>query len=651
MGLGDLNLEGWFDRPTPEMWEEEALRLAKGRPLSSMETALAEGVRLPVLHGVEAAVGAAWPDAAPFTRGQRVLDRRSAGWDIRQRHATGTIDEAAHRVAYDVSEGARSLMIVPDGVSRGLEGRPGVPLRGLSDVLDLLGAVDLRRHPVDIRPGRHASAWLAALVQGAREVGVPAEQLTGAVAFDPMGLLAREGRLASGWSAAMDELAEMIRWADGSAPWVHLVGIDATHVAAAGGHRVHQMAWSLAVGAEILREMSRRGVGASQVARRVLLRVATGRETFADMAMLRALRTGWATLLDAWQVPSEACGVYVHAMTGVTTSTRFDPWVNVLRATAETFAAATGGADAVTVLPFDVRLGATDEAAHRLARTTQLALAEEAHLARVADPAGGSWAVERLTRELGERSWALLQEIEAAGGLLQEIVTGRWATRMGAAATARAARVATRKQPILGVSVQPHAGEELPARDPVLLPADVDVVPVDCSTLDEAMERLTSGASIAAVGAALMRSGPDLEAPVAGEALPHAAWEALRQHGEASNARVLLVGLGPQSAHTARVDWVRQVWEAAGFTVEMLTNPPDSAAVVARCGEAHALCLAGQDEAVESWAPTLVGHAPWLAVTGRGEPLEGVVRLFAGADLLASMEDMVPDGAEQGVQP
>lgn len=144
--------------------------------------------------------------------------------------------------------------------------------------------------------------------------------------------------------------------------------------------------------------------------------------------------------------------------------TRRDPWVNMLRTTLACLGAGVGGADSVTVLPFDHALGLPDAFARRIARNTSTILMEESHLARVIDPAGGSWYVERLTTELADAAWAFFQEIERAGGQAAALGSGLIGERLAATWAARSKDLARRKEPVTGVSEFPHLAERLVER-------------------------------------------------------------------------------------------------------------------------------------------------------------------------------------------
>lgn len=206
---------------------------------------------------------------------------------------------------------------------------------------------------------------------------------------------------------------------------------------------------------------------------RLEFRYAATADQFLTIAKLRAARRLWARVAEASGAPA-AGAQRQHAVSSPVMMTRRDPWVNMLRTTLATLGAGVGGADSVTVLPFDHALGLPDAFARRIARNTSTILMEESHLARVIDPAGGSWYVERLTDELASAAWAFFQETERAGGLPAALRSGTVAERLAATWAARSAKLARRKEPITGVSEFPQPGERpverhsRPTRTPVL---------------------------------------------------------------------------------------------------------------------------------------------------------------------------------------
>ena len=189
----------------------------------------------------------------------------------------------------------------------------------------------------------------------------------------------------------------------------------------------------------------------------IFFRLSADADQFLTIAKFRALRKVWARVEVSCGLAAEPC--FISAETAWRMMARRDPHVNILRATIATFAAALGGADAITVLPFTAARGLPDRFARRVARNTQLLLSEELHLDKVADPAAGSGAVENLTDELCRAAWALFQEIEAADGIAVALETGLIQRKVNAVRAERAAAAAKRKDALTGVSIFPNLTE------------------------------------------------------------------------------------------------------------------------------------------------------------------------------------------------
>jgi methylmalonyl-CoA mutase len=189
----------------------------------------------------------------------------------------------------------------------------------------------------------------------------------------------------------------------------------------------------------------------------IFFRLSCDADQFLTTAKFRALRKLWARV-------QAACGLavepgFVCAETAWRITTKRDPHVNILRATVAAFAAALGGADAITVLPFTAALGLPDRFARRIARNTQLVLLEESHLAKVADPAAGSGAVEDLTDQLCAAAWALFQEVERAGGIAAALTGGLVQQKVAEIRAERAAAVARRQDALTGATIFPNLTE------------------------------------------------------------------------------------------------------------------------------------------------------------------------------------------------
>ncbi len=302
---------------------------------------------------------------------------------------------------------------------------------------------------VRIDAGEATPAIVRALLPSAR-----AGRLSLAAAFDPLATLATRG----GLSAAYDEVSGSV--AD-LAPALDEAGMDGTAIVAdgrpwsdGGASEAQELAAVLAAYVAHLRLFEARGYPLAEASRRIGVTLAAGDDQFVTIAKFRAARLLTARVLASIRVGEFR--PHVHAETAWRMATRRDPHTNILRATVAAFAAAVGGADSMTVLPFDGVPGPAGPFGRRLARNTQLVLIEEANLHRVADPGAGAGAVEALTEELAEAAWESFRVIEGAGGLLAAIRSGTIQRDIAAMREARLNEVMTRERVLTGTSAFPR---------------------------------------------------------------------------------------------------------------------------------------------------------------------------------------------------
>lgn len=238
--------------------------------------------------------------------------------------------------------------------------------------------------------------------------------------------------------------------------------IDASIVHDAGAGEVLELAYAAAAGVDLLRRLDEVGVPASEAAGLVEFRYAATDQQFTTIAKLRAARTVWARVCQVLAVADDV--QHQHVVTSGRMMTQFDPFTNLLRTTIATFAAAVGGADAITVRPYDDALGTTDEFGSRMARNISNLLVHESHIGQVTDPAGGAGSMERLTDDLARAAWARFTEIDKSG--LEAFVDSSLAAELQRTVQARGEVIAKRKQAITGVSEFPQSDEQLLDRAP-----------------------------------------------------------------------------------------------------------------------------------------------------------------------------------------
>lgn len=596
-----------------------------------------------------------FPGFDPVLRGSRA-DGRS--WEIRQRHVHPDPAEANRQILKDLERGVAALTLGIDP-----EGRCGTVVRSKADLAEALEGVDLSLAPVVLEAGRYGPALAAMLLALWEERGVAAEAARGALGLDPLGALAAEGRLASDVESALGALGALARWLDEGYPHVSTAMVATRVYHSAGASEAQELGAMLATAAAYLRAMEQAGVAPEQAAGRIAFTLAADVDLMPTIAKFRAARALWARMLTACSVEALP-PMSPAAETAPRMLARRDPWTNLLRTTLAAFAATAGGAPAVTVFPHDAACGVPSDFARRVARNVQIILAEESHLGRVMDPAGGAYAFEALTRELAERGWAEFQRIEAEGGMAASLAAGALQARIAEAWARRADAIARREAPVIGVSEYPDLGEasvETGPADPAAAIAKAKAraglaqpsgrgwpALIDAAREDAAIERLAGNEGTPASAAAL-------PAHRLGEA-----FEALRDRSDAvlaeagARPRIYLACLGRLAEYTARASWAENLYAAGGIEAVIGSGGTDLPAIAdefrnSGAGEA-AIC--GPDALYEEHVPTLAAAlrevgARHLALVGKAGEQEAAWRkagvesfAYMGIDCIAFLEAM-----------
>lgn len=427
--------------------------------------------------------------------------RIAHGWDIRQRHQVDDLEACAAAVLDDLEHGVTSIELATPSATWTIDS-----LRtALTGVLLDIAPVALAPHAsVD------AARALLALIDERGDAATSGSWL----GLDPIGEFARSGAVGDvGAAAALAaEIAERH-------PHVVAVTIDTTRYVDAGADEVHELAWMLASGVATLRALETAGLALDRAAATIGFRVTADGDQFLTIARLRAARSLWASVLAACGVDGQPSRF--QAVTSAAMFSRRDAEVNMLRSTSAAFGAGVGGADAITVLPFD---GTDSALARRNARNIQHLLIDESGINRLVDPGAGSGFVESLTQRLVSAGWVAFQQIEAEGGMAASLASGRVEQVINESWEARLGRLANRKEPVTGVS-------EFPAADAATAGVEYDA------------------------GFPLRR--------------PAAPFETLRDAADqAGNARIHLAALGSLADHTARSTWITNFLAVGGLAID-----------------------------------------------------------------------------------
>lgn len=574
-----LSLSQDFDGNDEAAWRALTERALKGRPIDRLASHTVDGLTLAPLSREtdfpSAADPLGHPGAAPFLRGAEAERDRFVPWDIRQgfNHPDPATTNAD--ILRDLQRGVSSIELTVDPT-----GATGVAMTDLASMSRALDGVIPSIATVSISRSGAAGLGLATAATLALWAETTAEPKAAKLAFnlDPLGTLARTGLLEIGLDAAFRDTATLAQAVGLRFPHATVFRADGQVLHEAGSGPVMELAGTLASLVDTVRRLEAIGVKRDETVAQLLVTLATGPDYFREIAKVRAFRRLHARCLDVLGLDPQPARI--QAVTSARMMTRQDPWVNMLRVTAATFAAGVGGADIVTALPFTHALGVPEELARRVARNTQIIAQSESHLGRVADPAGGSWTVEAHAEDLAQAAWERFQEIEAEGGYGSALLSGWIQDRIAKDRAELRRRVATRKMPLTGTSSFPTLDEvEAPVAEVPALSFEAEISE---SELDQLLTQRATPAD-----------EPDACDPLWPIRLSEP-FERLRDLARArgDRATVLAVCLGELADYTARLDFVRHLFASGGLSLDVVEygdgHLPEGHAVAVICGSDEA---------------------------------------------------------------
>jgi methylmalonyl-CoA mutase len=660
-----LNLDE-FPANSYAEWRTAAEESLKGAPFEKkLLTKLHEGITLQPIYNAEdlAGLGLAesWPGLPDYMRGRKATGAKVDPWLIAQELPFGLPDEWNAAALADLLRGQNALFLLLDTPTRRTldpdEAGPcevaqcGLSLVTPDDLATALRGVDPGPISLICFAGASALPMLGLLVEASVKLGLDPAAWQGAMAADPVTEFARDGKLGTSLEQCWKEMAATIRWAEEVGSPLRLAGIQAGLWADSGAHAVQELAFGLATGVETLRNLTANGLTIDQAARRCLFSFSLGAEIFPQIAKLRAARLLWHRVVSAAGGTENA--MFIHGRSSIFNKSRLDPHTNMLRATAEAFVAAVGGVDSFHVAGFDEPLRTPDTFSRRIARNVHIILGEECNLADLADPAGGSYYIETLTRQFAEAAWKEFQEIESHGGMASAIRQGLPQVAAARSAEVRLGAAASRRDGYIGVNLFPNVLEELlpsPASNQKALQeqrsaqaaaqrAAYSKTELDLS-VSAAAEALAAGATIGQVAAAL-RSKTTPESDVQRLRVRRASedFEELRlkalaykeDHGHLP--KIWLANFGAPKQYKARADFSAGFISPGGFLTEQgpgAQSVEDAVEAAAKAVDQGALAvvLCSTDdtypEIVPAFVPLFRARCPQTRLILAGYPTDHV---------------------------
>jgi len=432
-------------------WESKILEDLKGADYEKkLVWSTVEGLKIRPYYRAQDLAGLNYvrvmPGQYPFVRGNNTKENH---WDVRQ-----DLDDTDPTVA-----GRKAV----DALDRGAEaiGFNAENIHHRDDLRELLTGLNLRKHGVHFLHSSNYKPLVREFVELVREGGVAPEDVKGSVNFDPIGFFVLYGRFYGSATENYRDAAEIFRSAAGMNRF-KLITVNGQHYHNAGAHIVQEIAFSLLHGNEYLAALTQNGLDIDQIASRMQFTLAIGSNFFMEIAKLRAIKLLWAKVVEQYQPKSQdSLKICIHATSSLWNKSIYDPYVNMLRTTTETMAAALAGVDSITVAPFDTTYKKADEFSLRIARNQQIILREESYFSKVVDPAAGSYYIEKITDQIAEAAWKLFVDLEEAGGFVPAAERGLIISEIEKTCQKRDMEIAMRRQVFVGVNQYPNTQEKM----------------------------------------------------------------------------------------------------------------------------------------------------------------------------------------------
>jgi methylmalonyl-CoA mutase len=448
------------------------------------------------------------PGVAPFVRGVRATMYTNRAWTIRQYAGFSTAEESNAFYRKNLAAGQQGVSVAFDlATHRGYDsdhprvegdvGKAGVAIDSVEDMKLLFDGIPLDKMSVSMTMNGAVLPVLAGYIVAAEEQGVSPDQLAGTIQNDILKEFMVRNTYIYPPTPSMRIVADIIGYTAKNMPKFNSISISGYHMQEAGATAVQELAFTLADGREYVRAALDAGLDVDEFAGRLSFFFCIGMNFFMEVAKLRAARLLWSKIMSDFNPKnSNSLMLRTHCQTSGVSLTEQDPMNNVVRTTIEALAAVLGGTQSLHTNSFDEAIALPTEFSSRIARNTQLIIAEETGITKVVDPLGGSYYVEALTHSLATEAWKLIEETESLGGMTKAVESGMPKLRIEESAARRQARVDRGEEVVVGVNKY-RLAEEAP-----LDTLDIDNTKVRASQI-ERLERIKATRDVAAVNAAL----------------------------------------------------------------------------------------------------------------------------------------------------
>ncbi|WP_281858485.1 methylmalonyl-CoA mutase [Litoreibacter halocynthiae] len=495
-----------------EAWEARAEKELRGRPLEDLTWDSPEGIAIQPVYTEEDATGlehmGSMPGEGPFTRGPRSTMYTGRPWTIRQYAGFSTAEESNAFYRKALEAGQQGVSVAFDlATHRGYDsdhervvgdvGKAGVAIDSVEDMKILFDGIPLDKVSVSMTMNGAVIPVLASFIVAGEEQGHDRAVLSGTIQNDILKEFMVRNTYIYPPEPSMRIVSDIIAFTASDMPKFNSISISGYHMQEAGANLVQELAFTLADGREYVRAAIANGMDVDAFAGRLSFFFAIGMNFFMEAAKLRAARFLWHKIMSEFNPKKEgSLMLRTHCQTSGVSLQEQDPYNNIVRTAYEAMSAVLGGTQSLHTNSFDEAIALPTAFSSRIARNTQLILQNETKVTKVVDPLAGSYYVEKLTSDLADEAWKIIEEIEEMGGMTKAVASGMPKLRIEEAAALRQAQVDRGEEVIVGVNKF-----RLDKEDPIDI-LDVDNVAVRLSQIAR-LDKIKATRDQAACDAAL----------------------------------------------------------------------------------------------------------------------------------------------------
>ena len=465
-----------------QKWRAAAVKSAPDGNLDALTWHTPDGIAVKPLYTAQDIAGLPLTDTlpgfAPYTRGPQATMYAVRPWTIRQYAGFSTAEESNLFYRQALAGGAQGVSVAFDlATHRGYDsdhprvtgdvGKAGVAIDSVEDMKLLFDQIPLGQVSVSMTMNGAVLPVLAGYVVAAEEQGVPQDQLSGTIQNDILKEFMVRNTYIYPPAPSMRIIGDIIEYTAKHMPRFNSISISGYHMQEAGANQALELAFTLADGQEYVRTAVAKGMDVDEFAPRLSIFWAIGMNFYLEVAKMRAARQLWCRIMQGFgAVNPKSQMLRTHCQTSGWSLTEQDPYNNIVRTTIEAMAAVFGGTQSLHTNSFDEAIALPSEFAARIARNTQLIIQEETHITQVIDPWAGSYMMEKLTQDMADAAWKIIEEVQAMGGMVKAVDSGWAKLKIEAAAAEKQARIDSGQDVIVGVNkyrLQTEQGVE--ARD------------------------------------------------------------------------------------------------------------------------------------------------------------------------------------------